>query len=148
MYGLRMGLSISEILLIMAHAPFSIRLQVTLSLRPNSFSVTALSISFKHYPVIANWLSFSFELAVLCCIWKAPTNLAGKALCAFMALLHPNGGENYIVPLTAFWHATLLVPLALLWKKEADHLRHRWIRSIFIVLGGLSSPVIIPLSPL
>src|SRR5260364_318511 len=98
-------------------------------------SVTALSISFKHYPVIAKWLSFSFELAVLCCIWKAPTNLAGKALCAFMVLLHPNGGENYIVPLTAFWHATLLVPLALLWKKEADHLRHRWIRSIFIVLG-------------
>src|SRR5260363_59777 len=64
MYGLRMGLSISEILLIMAHAPFSIRLQVTLSLRPNSLAsprsqyhlsiIQSLPIGFH---LVLSWLS-------------------------------------------------------------------------------------------
>src|SRR5260363_351733 len=64
MYGLRMGLSISEILLIMAHAPFSIRLQVTMSLRPNSLAsprsqyhlsiIRSLPIGFH---LVLSWLS-------------------------------------------------------------------------------------------
>src|SRR5260364_232546 len=64
MYGLRMGLSISEILLIMAHAPFSIRLQVTLSLRPNSlasprsqYHLSIIQSLFIGFHLVLSWLS-------------------------------------------------------------------------------------------
>jgi hypothetical protein len=84
----------------------------------------------------------------LACIWKAPTSLKGKSLCALAVLLNPNGAEVYVVPLYSFWFAGLLVALALLWDKDAQSVTQRFLRSAFILIGGLSSPLVVPLAPL
>ncbi len=91
-------------------------------------SVTLWS-SLKYYPVIANWITFALTLCILCCIWKAPTKLNGKAFCALAVLLHPTGGNLYLMPGYLFWFAALLAPLALLWKEDANTPLQRKVRA-------------------
>lgn len=63
-------------------------------------------------------------------------------------LLVPTDPEVFDVPLHSIWWGTLLVVLELTWDDRKDLVRHRLTRAVFLVVGGLSTPLIIGLTPL
>src|SRR6185295_20135258 len=75
----------------------------------------------------------------------SPTHLRWPYLCAIAVLTIPVDPEVYGVSLLAFWWAGLLVVLALVWDADRGA---PWLRAGYLVLGGLSAPVMVPLAPL
>lgn len=106
--------------------------------------LTAISISFKHLPNIEYWLTVVFTGAVIFTIAHAPTVLKHRYLCALLVLVLPINSEVYAVSEYAFWWGTLLAFLVLLWNTEDT--AHRPIRILLLILGGFSSPMILPIS--
>lgn len=94
---------------------------------------------------IAVALSVAFSCPVVVAIALSPTHLRWPFLCALAVLIVPTGPDVFGVPLMTFWWAGFLPILALLW----DHARGRQgLRYAFIVIGGLSSPLIVPVAAL
>lgn len=106
-------------------------------------TVASFKLSALHAPAIGVALTTVFTCFVVLCIYFAPTHLRARFVCAALPLLIPTGPENFAVPLMSFWWAGLLPLLALLWREG-----HQGWRIVFILLGGLSSAIIIPLSGL
>jgi hypothetical protein len=106
-------------------------------------TVTSFKLSALHAPAIGVALTTAFTCFVVLCIYFAPTHLRARFVCAAIPLLIPAGPETFAVPLMSFWWAGLLLFLALLWCEG-----HQGWRIVFILLGGLSSAVVIPLSGL
>lgn len=108
-------------------------------------ALTAFKASILWTPEIALWLTVAFTAAVVIAIALSPTHLPWRFACALAPLLVPSDPEVFAVSMLTFWWAGLLLILALLW--DAD--RHKtWLRALYIVLGGLSSPIIVPVCAL
>jgi hypothetical protein len=108
-------------------------------------TLTAFKISLAWAPEISAALTLVFTCAIVIAIALSPTLLPWRFLCALAALLVPSAPENLAVSLYAFWWAGLLLPLALLWDTSRGM---TGLRLAFVVLGGLSSPLIVPFAVL
>lgn len=86
-----------------------------------------------------------FSSIVVACVGVAPTHLKLKYLCALSTLMVPMAPEAYGVALYAFWWSGILVLLALLWVNERGMLAAR---VGMLVIGGLSTPLMMPIAPL
>ncbi|HEY4440838.1 MAG TPA: hypothetical protein VGN14_10295 [Candidatus Elarobacter sp.] len=100
----------------------------------------SLAISPLAYPAISTVLAWAFIVAVGVAIAISPVSVRGGLLLTLAAFLVPSDPEVFGIPLYAFWWAGLLVVLAALWRRDAGS--QAW-RAAFIVLGGLSSPLIV-----
>jgi hypothetical protein len=86
-----------------------------------------------------------FTAAVVAAIALAPTHLRWKPLCAVSCLLVPTNPEVFGIAINTIWWAGLLLVLALVWNAAHNSL---WPRLGLVMLGGLSSSIIVPLSAL
>ena len=112
---------------------------------PKLVSKLSLSLSALYYPIVSTVLSCTFAALVCLAIVLAPTRLRGRLACAIAVLAVPSDPEVFALPLYTFWWASLLLFLLVLWREEASGLA--W-RLLFLLLGGLSSPVILLVLPL
>ena len=107
---------------------------------------TALSLSASNYPELALWLTVAFHAGVLSAIAFSPTTLRLPLVCALFTLFIPTDSEVFGTSHYAFWWGSLLLIPPLLWRYDAGN---RIIARIaMVVLGGLSSPLVVALSPL
>ncbi|HXG22056.1 MAG TPA: hypothetical protein VNN62_23625 [Methylomirabilota bacterium] len=108
----------------------------------------SLRLSGMYYPEISTALTIIVTIFCIAAIAFSPTLLRNRSLCSMAVLVIPHGAEAYTIPLYIFWFTTLPALLALLWKPNAVRgAQYTW-RLFFIVIGGLSSPLIIALTPL
>ena len=108
-------------------------------------SLAAFAISPVYYPILSTIFAWLFIVLVAVAIAVAPIRIRGGPLLAFATLLVPSDPEVFGLPLYTFWWAGLLIVLATLWERGAG--AQRW-RNAFVVIGGLSSPVILLAWPL
>jgi hypothetical protein len=101
-------------------------------------------ISFWYYPEVASFLANLFIIAVIFAIAYSPTNLKFPWLCAVLTLFVKTDPECFGTALYSFWWAGLLLVLSTLWRDKNSFK----LQIIYIVLGGLSSPLIYLASPL
>ena len=111
---------------------------------PRLVSAVSLWISFYHYPLVSTLISWSLIVAVGIAIARSPTTLRARAWCAVAVFLVPSDPEVFGLPLYTFWWTTLLLLLASVWNDEG---KGRYLRLGFILLGGLSSPVVALIVP-
>lgn len=112
---------------------------------PKVISALSLAVSFSHYPIISTVLTWLFIIFVALAITLAPTRLQGKFFCAVAVFMVPSDPEVFGLPLYTFWWASLLLLLLALW--DETHPSPGW-RLAFLLLGGLSSPVILVVLPI
>lgn len=106
----------------------------------------ALAMSLDFYPEIAMALTVAFHAAVLAIIASSPTSLRYPLACALFTLLLPTDSEVFGTSLYAFWWGSLLLLPPLLWSRQHEHVL--WPRVAMVVVGGLSSPMVIAIVPL
>lgn len=106
--------------------------------------LVAATLSFSHLVSIEYWLTALFTFGVCASIAYSPTYLKLPYLCAIATLAIPTNAEVFAVSEFAFWWGTLLAIVALFWASDK---RLIW-RCFLTAIGGLSSPLIIPLSGL
>jgi hypothetical protein len=99
--------------------------------------LTAFQVSILWAPEIAAGLAIAFTCAVVVAIALSPTHLKWRYACALAAVLVPSNPEVFGTGSYAFWWAGLLLPLAVLWSEE-----RQWLRWVYLLVGGLSSPLI------
>ena len=104
-------------------------------------ALTAFKASILWTPEIALWLTVALTAAVVIAIALSPTHLPWRFACAVAVLLVPSNPEVFAVSEMSFWWAGLLLILALLWDPDRGK---AWLRWLYIVLGGLSAPIIVP----
>jgi hypothetical protein len=104
-------------------------------------SVVAYKVSILWAPEIELVLVVAFTCAVVVAVGLSPTHLRWPFLCACAVLLMPSESEVFAVSSYAFWWAGILLLLALLWDPDRGR---EWLRWLFLVVGGLSSPIILP----
>ena len=99
------------------------------------------------YPYIAAVLTYLFTIATALLIYKSPTHLNNKYLCAVIPFIIPNGSEVYMVSLYTFWWGIIWIALALLWK-ETQNSKSIIFNNLIAVMGSLSSPMGIVFGPI
>lgn len=112
---------------------------------PKIISAISLKISFSKYPLISTILTWIFIASIGLAIALAPTKLSNKILCAVAVFIVPTDPEVFGLPLYTFWWASILLFLVVLWDERDPSLG--W-RSIFLLIGGFSSPIIIMTLPI
>jgi hypothetical protein len=112
---------------------------------PRTITFLALSISVSYYPLISTLLAWAFTIAALIAISVSPLALRGGVLLAITAGLVPSDPEVFGLPLYTFWWAGLLIVAAAFWRPHGG--ATAW-RVAFVVVGGLSSPLILLVLPL
>ncbi|MBV8835600.1 MAG: hypothetical protein JO000_03600, partial [Alphaproteobacteria bacterium] len=108
-------------------------------------SLAAFKLSLWWAPEISVVLAVAFTCAVVVAIARAPTLLPHPFLCALAPLVVPTGPEMFDVALYSFWWAGLLLLLVLVWDPTRGG---GGLRAFFAGFGGLSSPLIVPMTPL
>jgi hypothetical protein len=108
-------------------------------------SLSAYQVSIEWAPEIALVLTVAYTCAVVAAVAFSPTHLRAPFLCALVVLTLPVDPEVYAVSLLAFWWAGLLLILALIWDADRGAAS---LRAFYVVLGGLSSPLAVPLAAL
>jgi len=104
------------------------------------------SISFRWLPEISFCLALVFTGAVLLCIALCPTTLKHRVGCSLMILALPINPEVYGTSEYSFWWGSLLAILPFFWD---ENIRNRSaLRLMLLLIGGLSSPLIVALAPL
>jgi hypothetical protein len=116
-----------------------------LVIAPRLLCGAAYLLSFAFYPYLSTIFTWLFILGALLVIALHPSKLAGGGLLSLAVLLVPTDPETFGIPLYAFWWASLLLFVALFWDERTRHLP--W-RLGCVILGGLSSPMIVPGLPL
>jgi hypothetical protein len=106
-------------------------------------SYLAFKMSVLWAPEIELILIVAFTCGVAAAVALSPTHLRWPYLCAVTMLLVPSDSEVFAVSSYAFWWAGILLILALLWDRGLQPVR--W---LFVVVGGLSSPLAVSLLPL
>ena len=106
-------------------------------------SVVAYTLSILWAPAIEEVLIVAFTCVVILAVALSPTHLRWPFLCAVAVLLIPTESEVFAVSSYAFWWAGVLLLPALLWDGSRGG---GWWRASFIVVGGLSSPAILPVT--
>lgn len=99
----------------------------------------AFKTSILWAPEIALALVVAFTCAVIVAVALSPTHLKWPFACAIATLLIPTDAEAFAVSAYAFWWAGILLLVALLWDAERGR---QWLRWFFILLGGLSAPIV------
>jgi hypothetical protein len=107
---------------------------------------TSATLSFRWLPEIEYALTLAFTAGVLAAVAFSPTELKWRAVCALALLALPTDSEAFATSAYAFWWGSLLVALPLLWRREGR--QYPVLRSGLLIVGGLSSPLVIALSPL
>jgi hypothetical protein len=108
-------------------------------------SFIAFKSSFVWAPQIELFLIVAFTCAVTVSVALSPTHLQWPLLCALALLLVPSDPEVFAVSVYAFWWAGILLLLSVFWRSDS---RLQWLRWLFIVIGGLSSPIIVVIAGL
>lgn len=103
----------------------------------------AFAIDIDHAPWVAVALACAVIAAVVVAVAECPTELKWRWACGAGCVLVPLGAEPYATSLMSFWWFGLLLLLALLWSGKTGGLR-----TSFIWIGGLSTPIIVVLAPL
>ena len=85
------------------------------------------------------FLTVAFSAGVVIAVALSPTYLRWPFLCAIAVLVVPTDAEVFAISAYAFWWAGVLLFLAVLWDADRGE---RWLRWLFILLGGLSSPIL------
>ena len=107
---------------------------------PKLISAISLTISFSHYPIISTIIVWLFIASIGLAIVLSPTSLKGKLSCAILMLSIPSDPEVFGLPLYTFWWSSILLFLVSLWNEKNQTLG--W-RLAFLLIGGLSSPMIV-----
>ncbi|WP_313954154.1 hypothetical protein [Accumulibacter sp.] len=110
-----------------------------LILVPKLITGISLSLTFYEYPLLSTAISFAFIIIIGLAVAFSPTHLSGKYFCAIAIFFIPSDPEVFGLPLYTFWWASLLLFLLVLWDENSEHSA---LRIIFLLLGGLSSPII------
>lgn len=109
----------------------------------NALSVT---LSFRWLPEISLVLAALFTMAVMVMLALAPTRLRAPWACALAVLAVPTDPEVFSTSAYALWWAGFLVLIPLFWdERQSPGLR--W-RLPMLLLGALSSPLIVMMAPL
>ena len=116
-----------------------------LAIVPKIISFTSLLLPLQQYALTSTVLTWAFIIAVLLAIVESPTIMLGGPLLALAVLLVPSDPEVFGIPVYTLWWAPLLAILSALWKPGAG--KTSW-RIAFIVVGGLSSPLVAMTVPL
>jgi hypothetical protein len=111
---------------------------------PKVISAVSLSISGLYYPMVSTILAWIFVAGVCVAISVCPIALRGGPLLGVFTLLIPSDPEVFGIPLYTFWWASLLLFLVALWNPRSTGIKWRF---TFIILGGLSSPIIFLVTP-
>ena len=111
---------------------------------PKFISAISLGVSFSNYPIVSTIFTWLFIALVGLAITLAPTHIRGKFLCAAAVFMIPSDPEVFGLPLYTFWWASLLLFLVALWDEKHPSLG--W-RLGFLLIGGLSSPIIMLILP-
>jgi uncharacterized protein (DUF697 family) len=99
----------------------------------------------ESFPLALAVLSVLFTWLVVCAIALCPSHLRAPVPVAAFLLLLPTDAENYASAHYAFWFGSALLVPVLFWKNGEPG--RWWLRTLLIVLGGLSSPLVIALLP-
>ena len=106
-------------------------------------ALAAFKLSIMWTPELMLVLAVAFTIAVLLAVALSPTYLPWPFACALAVLFVPTGPEVFAVSEYSFWWAGLLLILALLWDTSRGR---AWLRWLYLIFGGLSSPVIGPIA--
>jgi len=104
-------------------------------------SLAAFKTAFLWAPEISVALAVAFTCAVIVAIALSPTLLPRPYLFAIVPLIIPSNPEVFAVALYSFWWAGLLLLLVLMWDSTRGK---TGLRIAYTVIGGLSSPLIVP----
>ncbi len=115
-----------------------------LILVPKLISAISLGISGIYYPAVSTIITWGFIVGVCLAIAVCPTWLKWGTLLGVATLLVPTDPEVFGIPLYSFWWASLLLFLTVLWDEKSTDLK---LRMCFVLLGGLSSPIIFLVAP-
>lgn len=105
----------------------------------------SLSLSFQYYPELTALFTLLFSVLAVFAIAYSPTYLPHRMFCALAVLFVPTDPEVFMVGLYAFWWGTLLLFLALLWREDGGH---SLLKTAYVAIGGLSSPLVVGVTPL
>ena len=103
----------------------------------------SMSISPLYYPEISTYITWVFIIVVSLIVVYAPTILEHKILSAIIIYFIPAYAEVYGLPLYTFWFAGIFILLVALWQEQKNQL----LKNILLIIGGLSSPIIVTLIP-
>lgn len=103
-----------------------------------------MSISPLYYPEVSTYITWVFTIFISLAVVYSPTVLRFKLLAAIMIFFIPMGLENFGLPYYSFFWAGILLFLVVLWEPG----KKLYLRIFYILLGGLSSPIIFMLTPL
>jgi hypothetical protein len=106
-------------------------------------SYLAVLISFVHYPAISTALSVAAQAACVTVVASAPTVLPARLAMAAALIFLPANPETFVLPEYTIWWTPLLIFVAILWSGAP---LSPW-RYLLLVIGGISSPVIIATLP-
>jgi hypothetical protein len=106
---------------------------------PRLLSLIAFKTSVFYAPGIETFLATLFTWSVVLAVALSPTHLRYKLGCAIFILVAPYNSEVFATTIYGLWWAGIPLLLAALWRTG----EREWLRCIFLVLGGLSSPVIV-----
>jgi hypothetical protein len=112
---------------------------------PKIIALTAFKTSILWTPEIQLVLTVAFIAAVVAAVAFSPTHLPWPYPSAIAVLFIPTDAEVFAVSEYTFWWAGLLLILALVW--DADRGK-AWLRWLYLVIGGLSSPIVVPICAL
>lgn len=98
------------------------------------------------FPGVSSALGLCFEAAVLAWIATAPLMLAGGSLLALAVVLVPTDVEVFIVGEYSCWFAGLALFTLILWRTDDDSRAAG--RLAVALIGGLSSPIVVLLTPI
>lgn len=104
-------------------------------------SLAAFKASFLWAPELSAALAVALTCAVIVAIALSPTLLPRPYLFAIVPLVIPSDPEVFNVALYSVWWAGVLLLLVLIWDSDRGKL---WLRVAYTVVGGLSSPLIVP----
>lgn len=105
---------------------------------------TGMTISPLYYPEVSTYLAWMFSILVSLAVVFSPTKLRYKPLAAILIYFIPTGLENFGIPYYSYFWSGILLFLALLWEPG----KNLYLRLFYILLGGLSSPMVFMLLPL
>ncbi|MGA9032915.1 MAG: hypothetical protein WB402_10395 [Sulfuricaulis sp.] len=111
---------------------------------PKIISAISLWVSFSNYPIVSTIFTWLFIALVGLAITLAPTHIRAKFLCTLAVFMIPSDPEVYGIPLYTFWWSSLFLFLVALWDEKRPSLK--W-RLGLLLVGGLSSPVIVLILP-
>ncbi len=110
-----------------------------LVLVPKIITGVSMDLSVYYYPLVSTILTWVLTALVGLAVAFGPIRLRGKVLCAISIFAIPSDPEVFGLPLYTLWWSAILLLVCALWDERVPA---RFIRSGFVIAGGLSSPFI------